>query len=163
MQRRSRDEGDAASGMKESFEYYDLNSTQDFYAEGRIDYARRLYNEGMTALRSKNLKGAIKKLKVSARAFPAPTTLRQIGECLLRQGKPADAVLYFAAAVGMTPSGKEARPLLLLVKALLRAREKGHALLRCQELAALYPEMREALLTNPEGAVEELLRTESSK
>lgn len=144
--------------MKESFEYYDLNSTQDFYAKGRIEYAGRLYDEGVAAIRSKNLKAALKKLKISARAFPAPTTLRQIGECLLRQGKPADAVLYLAAAVGMTPSGTEAKPLLLLVKALLWAREKSHALLRCQELAAIYPEMREALLTNPEEAVEELLK-----
>lgn len=144
--------------MRERPAAFDLDSTQDFYAEGRIEYARRLYDEGMAALRSKNLKVALTKLKVSSRAFPSPAALREIGECLLRQGKPADAVLYLAAAVGMTPSGMHARPLLLLVKALLRAREKGHALLRCQELAVMYPDMREALSANPEEAVEELLK-----
>jgi tetratricopeptide (TPR) repeat protein len=144
--------------MEERPGYFDLNSTQDFYTEGRIEYARRLYDEGVAAIKAKNLKAALTKLRISARAFPFPTTLRQIGECLLHQGKPADAVLYLAAAVGMTPYGMHAKPLLLLIKALLRAREKGHALLRCQELAVLYPDMKEALSDNPEDAVEELLK-----
>jgi TolA-binding protein len=151
---------DAASGMKESFEHSDLNSTQDFYAEGRIEYARCLYDEGMAALRSKNLKTALRKLKVSARAFPSPITLRQIGECLLRQGKPADATLYLAAAVGMTPSGKQTKLLLLLIKALLRAREKTYALLRLREVTEIYPEMADAISANAEQAVEELIGQE---
>lgn len=137
---------------------FDLDATQDLYAEGRLEYARWLYDEARAALKAKDLEEAIRKLKVSARAFPTPTALREIGECLLRQGKPADAVLYLAAAVGMTPPGKHARPLLLLVEALLRAREKSHALLRCQELAAMFPDMKEALAANPEEAVEKLLR-----
>jgi TolA-binding protein len=145
--------------MRERPGAFDLDSTQDFYAEGRIEYARWLYDEGMTALKAKNLKAALTKLRTSARAFPFPTTLRQIGECLLQQGKPADATLYLAAAVGMSPRGKQVKPLLLLIKALLRARETAHALMRLQELADFYPEMTNALPANPEEAVDELLKT----
>lgn len=137
---------------------FDLDATQDLYAEGRVAYALRLHHEGMEALRTKDLEGALEKLKVSARAFPSPVTFRDIGKCLLRQGKPADAVLYLAAAVGMTPPGKQAHPLLLFVKALLRARAKEVALKRCEELAAMFPDMREALAANLEEAVEKLLR-----
>lgn len=144
--------------MRERRSYFDLDATQDLYAEERAEYARRLYGEGMAALRAMDLKIALSKLKVSARAFPSPIVLRQVGECLLRQGKPADAVLYLAAAVGMTPPGKHAHPLLLLVTALLRAREKAAALVRYQELAAMFPDMKEALAANPEDALEELLR-----
>jgi TolA-binding protein len=143
--------------MRERPAAFDLDSTQDFYAEGRIEYARRLYDEGMAALKVKNLKAALTKLRTSARAFPFPTTLRQIGECLLRQGKPADATLYLAAAVGMSPRGKQAGPLLLLIKALLRARETAHALIRLQELAELYPDMAHSIVVSPEEAVEALL------
>jgi tetratricopeptide (TPR) repeat protein len=146
------------TGMRKRRADFDLNATQDLHAEGRLEYAHRLFGEAGVALKGKDLEGAIRKLKVSARAFPSPVTLVEIGECLLRQGKPADAILYLAAAVGMSVPGKHARPLLLLVEALLRAREKSHALLRCQELAAMFPDMKEALSANPEEAVEELLR-----
>lgn len=145
-------------GMRKRRADFDLDATQDLHAEGRLEYALRLYNEATAALKRKELGGAIRKLKVSARAFPSPVTLEEIGKCLLRQGKPADAILYLAAAVGMTPPGKQARPLLLLVSALLRAREKSAASLRCQELAAMFPDMKEALAANPEEAVEKLLR-----
>jgi TolA-binding protein len=137
---------------------FDLDATQDLYAEGRIEYSRRLSEEGRAALKAKDLEGALRKFKESARAFPMPRTLCEVGECLLRQGKPADAVLYLAAAVGMTPTGKHARPLMLLITALLRAREKDAALGRCRELAAMYPDMEEALKADPEVAIEELLR-----
>jgi predicted Zn-dependent protease len=150
--------GDRRLGMRKRRADFDLDATQDLYAEGRFEYARRLYDEARAALRAKDLEGALKKLKESARAFPSPVTLGEIGECLLRQGKPADAVLYLAAAVGMTQPGKHAKPLLLLVMALQRAREKSHVLLRCQELATMFPDMEEALAANPEEAVEELLR-----
>jgi predicted Zn-dependent protease len=137
---------------------FDLDATQDLYAEGRVEYAHRLFGEATAALKAKDLEGALEKLKESARAFPSPVTLEEVGKCLLRQGKPADAILYLAAAVGMTPPEKHARPLLRLVEALLRAREKGAALLRCQELAAMFPDMKEALAANPEEAVEKLFR-----
>lgn len=137
---------------------FDLDATQDLYAEGRLAYAHRLFGEATAALKAKDLEGALEKLKVSARAFPSPVTLEEVGECLLRQGKPADAILYLAAAVGMSLPGKHARPLLLLVTALLRAREKGAASLRCQELAAMFPDIKDALVAHPEDAVEELLR-----
>lgn len=153
----------AARDMKDRSEHFDLNSTQDFYAEGRIEYARRLYDEGVAALRSKDLKTALTKFKVSARAFPSPGTLMQAGECLLRQGKPADAVLYLAAAVDMTPHGMHVKPLLMLIKALLRARETGYALIRLEELARIYPDMAHSLTTNPDKAVEELLVRESQQ
>lgn len=92
-------------------------------------------------------------------AFPSPTTLRQIGECLLRQGKPADATFYLAAAGGMTPYGMHVKPLLLLIKALFIARETDHALMRLRQLAEeMYLEMTEAISANSERAVEELLQ-----
>lgn len=136
---------------------FDLDATQDLYAEGRVEYALRLHHEATAALQAKDLEGAIRKLKESARAFPSPVTLGDIGKCLLRQGKPADAVLYLAAAVGMSAPGTHARPL-LLVKALLRARGKEAAAVRCRELAAMFPDMKEALAANPEETVEKLLR-----
>ncbi len=136
----------------------DFNATQDFYAEGREEYALRLYIEAIAAVRAKDLGMAISKLKISARAFPGPATLGLIGECLMRQDKPADATLYFAAALGMTPRGMHVRALLSLIRALLRARGKYHALIRLREVAEYYPEMAEAISANPEEAVEELLR-----
>jgi TolA-binding protein len=137
---------------------FDLNSTQDFYAEGRIKYACQLHDEGVAAMQAKDLAIAIKKLRTSARAYPIPSTLRLIGECLLRQGKPADATLYLAAAAGMTSNKSDKRSLLLLIRALLRARENVVARIRLQEIAETYPDMAEAISNNPEQAVEELLR-----
>ena len=68
-------------------------------------------------------------------------------------------MLYLAAAVGMTPRGKQALPLLLLVRALLRARETAHALVRLRELVEeMYPEMVSVITVNPEKPVEELLK-----
>jgi len=144
--------------MRERPSPVDLNTTQDFYAEGRIEYAGQLYDEGMAAIKAKDFKAALMKLRLSARAFPSPTTLRQIGECLLDLGRPADATLYFAAAVGMVPHGMHIKPLLLLIKALLRARETGHALVRLQEVIERYPWMAPAITANPEAAIEELLQ-----
>lgn len=137
---------------------FDLDSTQDFYAEGRIDYALQMYKEGAAAVKAKDLTTAIKKLRISARAYPAPTTLRLIGRCLLRQGRPADATLYLAAAVGITTTKTDKRSVLLLTLALLRARENLLAGKRLEEIVEAYPEMAEALSTNPDLAIERLLR-----
>ena len=57
----------------------------------------------------------------SVEAYPHPTTLRRLGICLLLDRRPADAVLYFAAAVELSNIFRRTRPTLLLAKALVIA------------------------------------------
>ncbi len=66
----------------------------------------------------------------SVNAYPHPTTLRRLGICLLLDSRPADSVLYFAAAVELSNKSRRTRPSLLLAKALLTA---GNAS-RCAKL-----------------------------
>ncbi len=61
----------------------------------------------------------------SINAYPHPTTLRRLGICLLLDCRPADAVLYLAAAVGLSNKSRRTRPSLLLAKALLTARNEA--------------------------------------
>jgi hypothetical protein len=53
--------------------------------------------------------------------YPHPTALRRLGICLLLDRRPADAVLYLAAAVTLSNPSRRIRPLLLLAKAVLTA------------------------------------------
>jgi hypothetical protein len=54
-------------------------------------------------------------------AYPHPTALRRLGICLLLDRRPADAVLYLAAAVTLSNPSRRTRPLLLLAKVVLTA------------------------------------------
>lgn len=101
-----------------------LDPSQDFYAAGRVEYAAEMSTRGIAAMRRGAYLAAFKSLETSARAFPHPAVMTSAGVCLLLTLRPADAVFYFAASVGMSQSKARLRPMLLLAKALLLAQEK---------------------------------------
>lgn len=77
--------------------------------------------EGLAAMDNCKYLAAAKLFQESADAYPHPTTLRRVGICLLLDRRPADAVLYLAAAVELSNPSRRTRPRLLLAKALLIA------------------------------------------
>ena len=99
----------------------DLDTQQNYRAGGRIRYATEVASEGLAAMHKGEYAVAAKLLKESAEAYPHPATLRRVGLCLLLDRKPADAVIYLAAAVTLSSPARRARPLLLLAKAMLTA------------------------------------------
>lgn|GEM_PF-3057151 len=101
-----------------------LDSSQDFYAAGRIEYAAEMSTRGIAAMHRGDYVAAFKLLETSVKAFPHPAVMTSAGVCLLLTLRPADAVFYFAASVGMSQSKARLRPMLLLAKALLLAQEK---------------------------------------
>lgn len=115
-----------------------LDSSQDFYAAGRVEYALEMSTRGRAALRQGNYVAAFKSLETSARAFPLPVVMTSAGVCLLLSGRPADAVFYFAASVGMSQSKARLRPMLLLAKALLLAQEKVAGMSILKEVMELH-------------------------
>src|SRR5436305_11871883 len=102
-----------------------LDSSQDFYAAGRVEYALEMSTRGIAAMRRGDYVAAFKLLETSVRAFPLPAMMTSAGVCLLLNIRPADAVFYFAASVGMSQAQARLRPMLLLAKALLLAQEKA--------------------------------------
>jgi hypothetical protein len=81
---------------------------------------------------------AFKSLETSARAFPHPAVMTSAGVCLLLSIRPADAVFYFAASVGMSQAKARLRPMLLLAKALLLAQEKVAGISILKEVMELH-------------------------
>src|SRR5215210_7242116 len=102
-----------------------LDSSQHFYAGGRVEYALEMSTQGRAAMRRGDYATAFNSLEDSARAFPLPAVMTSAGVCLLLSRRPADAVFYFAASVGMSRSKARLRPMLLLSKALLLAQERA--------------------------------------
>lgn len=77
--------------------------------------------EGLAAMGRGEYAAAAVLYRESVVAYPHPTALRRLGICLLLDRRPADAVLYLAAAVTLSNLTRRTRPLLLLAKAMLTA------------------------------------------
>lgn len=84
-------------------------------------WAAETAREGLAAMDKGEYAAAAKLFQESANAYPHPTTLRRLGICSLLDRRPADAVLYLAAAVELSSPSRRTRPRLLLAKALLIA------------------------------------------
>ena len=96
--------------------------TQQFYrAGGRLECAADAATGGAVAMSMGHYAQAVSFFLMSVEAYPHPTTLRRLGLCLLLDRRPADSVLYFAAAVELSDKSRRTRPSLLLAKALLTA------------------------------------------
>jgi tetratricopeptide (TPR) repeat protein len=97
-------------------------ASQDFSVGGRIAWAIYCHDAGRAAIESGNLPVALTTLREAIRAFPFPLSLELLGECLLLEGKPVEAVIYLAAAVGMSEE-YQFHQLFLLGKALAAAND----------------------------------------
>jgi hypothetical protein len=115
-----------------------LDTSQDFYAAGRVEYASEMSTRGRAAMRRGAYPVAFELLETSARAFPLPAVMTSAGVCLLLSIRPADSVFYFAASVGMSQSKARLRPMLLLAKALLLAQEKAAGISILKEVMELH-------------------------
>lgn len=97
-------------------------ASQDFSVGGRVAWAIYCHDAGRAAIESGNLPVALTTLKEAIRAFPFPLSLELLGECLLLEGRPVEAVVYLAAAVGMSEE-QQFHQLFLLGKALATAND----------------------------------------
>jgi tetratricopeptide (TPR) repeat protein len=98
------------------------SASQDFSVGGRIAWAIHCYDAAWDAWEKGDLDTAVSTLREGIYAFPFPTSLQLLGECLLQEGNPVEATIYLAAAIGMSEE-VEFRPLFLLGKALATAND----------------------------------------
>jgi tetratricopeptide (TPR) repeat protein len=98
-----------------------LDTEQYYRAAERVKWAADLARNALAAMDKGKYRRAAKLLQESAETYPHPSTLRRLGICLLLDRRPADAVLYLAAAVELSSPSRRTRPRLLLAKALLTA------------------------------------------
>ena len=108
--------------MYEFLERVHPEAAQDFSVGGRIAWAIYCHDVGRAAVESGNMPVALTTLREAIRAFPFPLSLELLGECLLLEGKPVEAVVYLAAAVGMSEE-YQFHQLFLLGKALAAAHD----------------------------------------
>jgi len=86
-----------------------------------MESAAEVAREGVSAMIRGEYATAATLFLDSVNAYPHPTTLRRLGICLLLDCRPADSVLYLAAAVALSNKSRRTRPSLLLAKAFLTA------------------------------------------
>ena len=98
------------------------SDAQDFEIKGRMAWAIHCYWAGRSSMEGGDRTTAITMLREGILAFPFPLTLELLGECLLLEGKPVEATVYLAAAVGMNEE-HQFRQLFLLGKALAAAND----------------------------------------
>ena len=104
-----------------------------------MGWAGELAREGSAAMDKGEYAAAAKLFRESAEAYPRPTTLRKLGICLLLDRRPADAVLYLAAAVELSSPSRRTRPRLLLAKALLTAGNGSRCVRVLKEAVPVFP------------------------
>jgi tetratricopeptide (TPR) repeat protein len=118
--------------------------SQDFSEKGRIEWAIRTFGEGKAALEREDLDTAIAILKESITAFPFPQSLELLGECLLLKNKPAEATLYFAAAIGIAKD-YQFKSLFLLGKALAAANDTFVSKIKLEHALSINTDQEAAL------------------
>ena len=123
------------------------DAAQDFGVGGRIAWAIYCCDIGGAAMEEGDLSTAITTLKEAVFAFPFPKSLELLGECLLRQGKPVEAAIFLAAAVGMSDM-PQFHQLFLLGKALAAAKDNYVSKIM----------LRKAISIEPDNEAQELLR-----
>jgi tetratricopeptide (TPR) repeat protein len=132
--------------MYEFLQRVNRAASQDFGVGGRIAWAIYCHDVGRVALEKGDLSGALTILREAIQAFPFPLSLELLGECLLIEGKPVEAVIYLAAAVGMSEE-YQFHQLFLLGKALAAANDNHVSKIMLEK----------ALSIEPDGEAQELL------
>jgi hypothetical protein len=131
---------------------FSVDTQQDYHAGGRVEWAADLARQGAAAMKREEYGAAAKHFLDSANSYPHPTTLRRLGICLLLDRRPADAVLYFAAAAGLSKKGRRTRHSLLLAKALLVAGNGSRCARLIKNEARYFPEvMRKGIVGSLRG------------
>lgn len=128
--------------MYEFLERVHPAASQDFSVGGRIAWAIYCHEAGKAAIENGNLSVALTTLREAIRAFPFPLSLELLGECLLLDGKPVEAVIYLAAAVGMSEE-YQFNQLFLLGKALAAAHDNYVSKIMLEKAISIEPD-REA-------------------
>jgi tetratricopeptide (TPR) repeat protein len=108
--------------MYEFLQKTNAAAAQDFSVGGRIAWAIHCCDVGQAAMENGDLTFAVTTLTEAIHAFPFPTSLELLGECLLNEGKFVEATIYLAAAIGMSEQ-EQFRSLFLLGKALAAAND----------------------------------------
>ena len=114
-------------------------AAQDFSVGGRIAWAIYCHDAGRSAIESGNMPVALTTLREAIRAFPFPLSLELLGECLLLEGKPVEAVIYLAAAVGMSEE-YQFHQLFLLGKALAAANDNHVSKIMLRKAISIEPD-----------------------
>lgn len=117
-------------------------ASQDFSVGGRIAWAIYCHDAGRAAIEGGDLHVALTTLREAIRAFPFPLSLELLGECLLLEGKPVEAIIYLAAAVGMSEE-YQFHQLFLLGKALAAANDNHVSKIMLKKAISIEPD-REA-------------------
>ena len=128
--------------MYEFLQRVNPSASQDFSVGGRIAWAIYCHDAGRVAIENENLPVALTTLREAVRAFPFPLSLELLGECLLLDGKPVEAVIYLAAAVGMSEE-YQFHQLFLLGKALAAANDNHVSKIMLKKAISIEPD-REA-------------------
>ena len=121
-------------------------ASQDFSVGGRIAWAIYCYEAGKDAWESGDALRAINMLQEAIHSFPFPASLELLGEYLLLEGKPVEATIYLAAAVGMAEEYNFSSVFLL-----------GKALARANDNYVSKIMLKKALSIKPDQEAEELL------
>lgn len=114
-------------------------AAQDFSVGGRIAWAIYCHDAGRAAVESGNMTVALTTLREAIRAFPFPLSLELLGECLLLEGNPVEAVIYLAAAVGMSEE-YQFHQLFLLGKALAAANDNYVSKIMLEKAISIKPD-----------------------
>ena len=120
--KRAASSNENGESMYEFLQRVNPAASQDFSVGGRIPWAIYCHDGGKAAMAGGGLHLAVSLLREAVNTFPFPLSLGLLGECLLLQGRPVEAVIYLAAAVGMSEE-QEYRQLFLLGKALAEAND----------------------------------------
>jgi tetratricopeptide (TPR) repeat protein len=133
--------------MYEFLERVHPKAAQDFSVGGRIAWAIYCHDVGRAAVESGNMTVALTTLREGIRAFPFPLSLELLGECLLLEGKPVEAVVYLAAAVGMSEE-YQFHQLFLLGKALAAANDNHVSKIMLEKAISIRPDQEAQELLN---------------
>ena len=133
--------------MYEFLERVNPAASQDFGVGGRIAWAIYCHDIGRAALENGDQSGALTILREAIRAFPFPLSLELLGECLLIEGRPVEAVIYLAAAVGMSEE-YQFHQLFLLGKALAAANDNYVSKIMLEKALSIEPDQEAQELLN---------------
>jgi tetratricopeptide (TPR) repeat protein len=101
-----------------------------------------LYHRGREAMEAGALDEAVARFRESAAEWPHFKTLELLGECLLRLGRPREAIVPLAAATALN---RQARAPMLLARAFLELGTYRDAFDQAEEALRRAPDNKQAL------------------
>ena len=103
-----------------------------------IKSGRDLYDVGRQHMDHGHISEAIECFRRSGATDPHYKTFELLGECLLSESRPAEAILYLSAAAGL--GSRSFRAYFLLAKALSQTEHKDWAIAKLDQALQLNPE-----------------------